>query len=102
MNNKLEQLINSSPVFVFMKGNKLWPQCGYSTKAVDILNYYKVEYDTFDVLSDDEVRQGIKEYANWPTFPQIYINGKLIGGSDILIELHQNQELDQILPHATK
>jgi monothiol glutaredoxin len=85
---------------VFMKGNKLMPQCGFSNNVVQILNVLGVPYETFDVLEDPEVRQGIKEYSSWPTIPQVYINGEFVGGSDIMIELYQKGELQQVVEVA--
>ncbi len=97
---RIETVVNSAPVVVFMKGNKLMPQCGFSNNVVQILNVLNVPYETFDVLEDYDVRQGIKEYSNWPTIPQLYVNGELVGGSDILIELYQKGELQQMLEVA--
>lgn len=97
---KIEQLVNDNKVLVFMKGSKLMPQCGFSNNVVQILNTLGVPYETVDVLQDHEIRQGIKEYSNWPTIPQVYINGEFLGGSDILIELYQNGELEQIVEVA--
>ena len=91
--NRLEALINSSPIMVFMKGTKLMPQCGFSNNVVQILTALGVSYETFDVLSDMEIREGIKDYSNWPTIPQVYVKGEFIGGSDILIELYNSGEL---------
>ena len=90
---RIETLINSSAIMVFMKGNKLMPQCGFSNNVVQILNALGMSFETFDVLSDMEIRQGIKEYSNWPTIPQVYVKGEFIGGSDILIELYNSGEL---------
>ena len=78
---------------VFMKGTKLMPQCGFSNNVVQILNSLGISFETFDVLSDIEIRQGIKDYANWPTIPQVYVKGEFIGGSDILIEMYNSGEL---------
>ena len=97
---KIEELISSSKIFVFMKGTKLMPQCGFSNNVVQILNSVGVEYKTFDVLEDYGVRQGIKEFSNWPTIPQVYVNGEFIGGSDILIELYNSKELHEALEVA--
>ena len=97
---RIEQLIGSSPVFVFMKGNKLMPQCGFSNNVVQILNALAVPFETFDVLSDMEVRQGIKEFSDWPTIPQVYVNGEFMGGSDILIEMYNSGELREKLAVA--
>lgn len=90
---RIETLINSSAIMVFMKGNKLMPQCGFSNNVVQILNALGMSFETFDVLSDMEIREGIKEYSNWPTIPQVYVKGEFIGGSDILIELYNSGEL---------
>ena len=93
--DKIQKLIDSSPVMVFMKGNKLMPQCGFSNNVVQILNSLGIEYSTFDVLSDFEVREGIKQYSNWPTIPQVYLKGEFLGGSDILIEMYNSGELKE-------
>ena len=80
-----------------MKGNKLMPQCGFSNNVVQILNSLGAPFETFDVLSDMEVRQGIKDFSNWPTIPQVYLDGEFIGGSDILIEMYNSGELREKL-----
>ena len=90
---RIETLVASSPVVVFMKGNKLMPQCGFSNNVCQILNALAVPFETFDVLSDPEVRQGIKEFSDWPTIPQVYVQGEFMGGSDILIEMYNSGEL---------
>ncbi|EKQ68242.1 monothiol glutaredoxin, Grx4 family [Leptolyngbyaceae cyanobacterium JSC-12] len=97
---RIDELIQSNKIMVFMKGNKLMPQCGFSNNVVQILNVLGVPYETVDVLADPEIRQGIKEYSNWPTIPQVYINGEFIGGSDIMIELYQKGELQQMVEVA--
>ena len=97
---RIEALITSSPVVVFMKGNKLMPQCGFSNNVVQILTALAVPFETFDVLSDPEIRQGIKEYSDWPTIPQVYVNGEFLGGSDILIEMYNSGELREKLAVA--
>ena len=94
---RIEALVASSPIVVFMKGNKLMPQCGFSNNVVQILNALAVPFETFDVLSDMEIRQGIKEFSEWPTIPQVYVNGEFIGGSDILIEMYNSGELREKL-----
>tara|TARA_A100001037_G_scaffold299060_1_gene323899 strand:- start:1195 stop:1518 length:324 start_codon:yes stop_codon:yes gene_type:complete len=91
--NRIESLINSSSIMVFMKGTKLMPQCGFSNNVVQILNALGMSFETFDVLSDMEIRQGIKDYSNWPTIPQVYVKGEFLGGSDILIEMYNSGEL---------
>jgi monothiol glutaredoxin len=89
----IKELVTSHRVVLFMKGNKFFPQCGFSARAVQILSQTGVEFETFDVLSDMEVRSGIKEYAQWPTIPQLYVDGEFLGGSDIMMEMFQNGEL---------
>ena len=98
--SRIESLIGSSPIFVFMKGTKLMPQCGFSNNVVQILNAMGMAFETFDVLSDMEIRQGIKEFSEWPTIPQVYVNGEFIGGSDILIEMYNSGELKEKLEIA--
>ena len=93
--SKIELLINSNPIFVFMKGNKLMPQCGFSNNVVQILNSLGVDFCSFDVLSDFDVREGIKEYSDWPTIPQVYLKGEFLGGSDILIEMYNSGSLKE-------
>jgi monothiol glutaredoxin len=97
---KIDNLIRENKIMVFMKGNKLMPQCGFSNNVVQILNTLAVPFETVDVLSDPEIRQGIKEYSNWPTIPQVYVDGEFVGGSDILIELYQKGELQQLVEVA--
>ena len=97
LKNRIIELINSSPVFLFMKGTSEQPQCGFSARVVAVLKKLEIEFKSFDVYSDEEIRQGIKEYANWPTIPQLYINGKFIGGCDIVVELAEEGELKRIL-----
>ena len=97
---RIEALINSSPIFVFMKGSKLMPQCGFSNNVVQILHSLGVAFETFAVLSDMEIRQGIKEFSSWPTIPQIYVQGEFMGGSDILIEMFNSGELKEKLEVA--
>ncbi len=93
LKERIESTINQDKIVVFMKGTKLMPQCGFSNNVVQILNVLGVPFSTFDVLSDMEIRQGIKEYSDWPTIPQVYLDGEFLGGSDILIEMYQNGEL---------
>ncbi|MEB3122288.1 MAG: Grx4 family monothiol glutaredoxin [Snowella sp.] len=95
INTRIQDLIAQNKVLVFMKGSKLMPQCGFSNNVVQILNMLGVTYETIDVLSDPEIRQGIKDYSNWPTIPQVYVNGEFLGGSDILIDLYQKGELQE-------
>ena len=93
--DKIQKLIDSNPVMVFMKGTKLMPQCGFSNNVVQILNSLGVEFATFDVLSDFAIREGIKEYSDWPTIPQVYLKGEFLGGSDILIEMYNSGDLKE-------
>jgi monothiol glutaredoxin len=95
INTRIKDLIAQNKVLVFMKGSKLMPQCGFSNNVVQILNMLGVTYETVDVLSDPEIRQGIKEYSDWPTIPQVYVNGEFLGGSDILIDLYHKGELQE-------
>jgi monothiol glutaredoxin len=97
---RIENLIKQNKIMVFMKGNKLMPQCGFSNNVVQILNALGVPFETVDVLEDYDIRQGIKEYSNWPTIPQVYIDGQFVGGSDIMIELYQKGELQQMVEVA--
>jgi monothiol glutaredoxin len=92
---RISDLIAQNKIMVFMKGNRLMPQCGFSNNVVQILNILGVPYETSDVLADQDIRQGIKEFSNWPTIPQVYINGEFIGGSDVLVQLYQSGELQQ-------
>ena len=95
--SRIETLNNSSPIMVFMKGTKLMPQCGFSNNVVQILNALGMHFETFDVLSDEDIRNGIKEYSNWPTIPQVFVKGEFLGGSDILIEMYNSGELREKL-----
>ena len=97
---RIEDLLKQNKIMVFMKGNKLMPQCGFSNNVVQILNVLGVPFETLDVLADPEIRDGIKQYSNWPTIPQVYVNGEFVGGSDIMIELYQKGELQQMLEVA--
>jgi len=98
LNNEIKTLIESNKVVLFMKGSTKFPLCGFSGRAVKILNLCGVtDIKTINILEDDEMRQAIKDYSQWPTVPQLYINGEFIGGSDIMAELYQNGELQKIL-----
>ena len=95
---RIKQQVTSHPVVLYMKGSPSFPQCGFSANAVRILNAIGVkEFFSVDVLQDAEIRQGIKDYANWPTIPQLYINGEFVGGSDIMTEMYQSGELQKLL-----
>jgi Grx4 family monothiol glutaredoxin len=94
---RLKKLINKESIMLFMKGNPSTPKCGFSRVAVQILNDQGVKYGTFDILEDDEVRQGLKEFSDWPTYPQLYIDGELVGGLDILKEMVTNGEFSSLI-----
>jgi monothiol glutaredoxin len=95
---RIDTLVKSSRVMLFMKGTAQFPQCGFSGRAIQVLKASgATEINTFNVLEDDDVRQGIKEYAQWPTIPQLYIDGEFVGGSDIMMEMYQSGELQQLL-----
>ncbi|MGB3239383.1 MAG: Grx4 family monothiol glutaredoxin [Geitlerinemataceae cyanobacterium] len=100
LQERIDKLVKENDVLVFMKGNKLMPQCGFSNNVVQILNVLGIPFETVDVLEDMEIRQGIKEYSNWPTIPQVYVKGEFLGGSDVLIELYQKEELAEKLTVA--
>jgi monothiol glutaredoxin len=88
--------INSSDVVLFMKGTPVFPQCGFSAAVVQILRDLGVKFKSFDVLKDAELRQGVKEFSNWPTIPQLYVKGEFVGGCDIIREMHANNELESV------
>jgi monothiol glutaredoxin len=94
---RIEKLIGSDRVVVFMKGSRGMPQCGFSAQVVQILDAHLPSYTTVDVLQDAEIRQGIKEFTNWPTIPQLYVGGEFVGGCDIVTEMYQNGELEGLL-----
>jgi monothiol glutaredoxin len=93
-------MVQNHPVLLFMKGSKLFPQCGFSNTATQILNSFNIDYHTVDVLADERIRQGIKEYSSWPTIPQLYVAGEFMGGSDIMIEMYQSGELGEVIEKA--
>ena len=94
---RLDEIVRKSDIVLFMKGSALFPQCGFSSKAVAILDHLGVAFDTVDVLQDPEIRQGIKAYSDWPTIPQLYVKGEFVGGSDIMMEMFEAGELQQLL-----
>lgn len=100
LKERIDNIVKQNKIVVFMKGSKLMPQCGFSNNVVQILNTLGVPFETVDILADNELRQGVKEYSNWPTIPQVYVNGEFIGGSDILIEMYQSGELQQMVEVA--
>jgi len=97
---RIQELVDRHPVLLFMKGSKIFPQCGFSNTASQILQSFNIEYHTVDVLADDSIRQGVKQYSNWPTIPQLYVAGEFIGGSDIMIEMYQSGELGEMIEKA--
>jgi len=94
---EIETTIKDNSVVLFMKGTSEMPQCGFSSKVVNILNYIDVDYKDINVLSNDEIRQGIKDFSDWPTIPQLYVEGEFVGGCDIIIEMTLSGELDKLL-----
>jgi monothiol glutaredoxin len=90
---RIDALVKSNDVVLFMKGSPLFPQCGFSSKAIAILDHLGVAYESVDVLQDMEIRQGIKAYSDWPTIPQLYVKGEFLGGSDIMMEMYEAGEL---------
>lgn len=96
----IAELVQTNKIVIFMKGSPAMPQCGFSANASAILRTYGKPMAHFDVLSDPEVRQGIKEFSQWPTIPQIYVNGEFLGGSDILMQMHQAGELKEVIDEA--
>ncbi|NJS15563.1 MAG: Grx4 family monothiol glutaredoxin [Sphingopyxis sp.] len=99
---RITQLVAASPVVLFMKGTPLFPQCGFSSRAIAILDHLGVAYDSVDVLQDMEVRQGIKEFSDWPTIPQLYVQGEFVGGSDIMMEMYEAGELQTLVADLPK
>lgn len=97
---RIDDLVKANRVVLFMKGTALFPQCGFSSRAVTILDRLGVPFETVDVLQDQEIRQGIKEYSDWPTIPQLYVDGEFVGGSDIMMEMFESGELQQLLEQA--
>ena len=96
-NSRIDQLVKANDVVLFMKGTALFPQCGFSSRAVSILDHLAVPYQTVDVLQDPEIRDGIKQYSDWPTIPQLYVKGEFVGGSDIMMEMFESGELQQLV-----
>jgi monothiol glutaredoxin len=95
--NRIGEIVKSNEVVLFMKGTPLFPQCGFSSRAVTILEHLGTPFESVDVLQDPEIRQGIKEYSDWPTIPQLYVKGEFVGGSDIMLEMFQSGELQQLV-----
>ena len=94
---RLNALVKANDVVLFMKGTALFPQCGFSSRAIAILDHLAVPYETVDVLQDQDIRNGIKAYSDWPTIPQLYVKGEFVGGSDIMMEMFESGELQQLV-----
>ncbi len=97
---RIQELIDKAPVVLFMKGTKSFPQCGFSSRVVEVLKKEGVPFETVNVLSDPEIREGIKAFSSWPTIPQLYLKGKFVGGCDIVVEMQATGELDRELKAA--
>ena len=97
---RIAEIVTTNPVVLFMKGTPLVPQCGFSNQAITILDRIGVEYQSVDVLQDQEIRSGIKAYSDWPTIPQLYVNGEFVGGSDIMMDMYQAGELHTLFAKA--
>ena len=97
---RIAGIVKGNDIVLFMKGTSLFPQCGFSSRAVAILDRLGATYETVDVLQDPDIRQGIKEYSDWPTIPQLYVKGEFVGGSDIMMEMFESGELQQLLEKA--
>ena len=94
---RIEDLVRDNDIVLFMKGTQLFPQCGFSSRAVAILDHLRVPFKKVDVLQDPDIRQGIKDYSEWPTIPQLYVKGEFVGGSDIMMEMFESGELKQLV-----
>ncbi len=101
VNDRIKKQLESHPVLLYMKGTPDFPQCGFSAKTVSVLRALDAKFDYVNIFEDPEIREGLKRYSNWPTFPQLYVNGELVGGCDIAVELYQSGELKQMLESAT-
>ena len=97
---KIGDLVGQNDIVLFMKGSPLFPQCGFSSRAIAILDHLEVKYETVDVLQDQDIRQGIKEFSDWPTVPQLYVKGEFVGGSDIMMEMFESGELKHLVGEA--
>ena len=99
---RIADLVGKSDVLLFMKGTPLFPQCGFSSRAVAILQHLNADFESVDVLQDQAIRQGIKAYSDWPTIPQLYVNGEFVGGSDIMMEMYESGELAELIKDGPK
>ena len=97
VNQRIGELVGQNDIVLFMKGSPLFPQCGFSSRAIAILDHLGVTYETVDVLQDQSIRDGIKAYSDWPTVPQLYVKGEFVGGSDIMMEMFESGELKQLV-----
>ena len=97
VNSRIGDIVNSNDVVLFMKGTPLFPQCGFSSRAIAILDHLGVGYESVDVLQDMDIRQGIKQFSDWPTIPQLYVKGEFVGGSDIMMEMYESGELGELM-----
>ncbi|SDI25183.1 Grx4 family monothiol glutaredoxin [Aliiruegeria lutimaris] len=98
--DNIKQTVTENDVVLYMKGTKMAPQCGFSQRVAGVLNYMQIDYTDVNVLADDEIRQGIKEYSDWPTIPQLYVKGEFVGGCDIITEMTLSGELDKLLEES--
>jgi monothiol glutaredoxin len=99
---QIDEVVKKNKIIVFMKGTPSFPMCGFSAATVQVLDSYNVPYESVDVLEDPAIREGIKRYSNWPTIPQVYVNGEFIGGCDIIREMHANGELEPLIRAAVE
>ncbi len=99
---RIAELVGKNEIVLFMKGTPLFPQCGFSSRAVAILDHLAMPYETVDVLQDPEIRQGIKDYSDWPTVPQLYVKGQFVGGSDIMMEMFESGELKELVGQSAE
>jgi monothiol glutaredoxin len=95
--SRIADIVKANEVVLFMKGTALFPQCGFSSRAIAILDHLGATYETVDVLQDQDIRQGIKSFSDWPTIPQLYVKGEFVGGSDIMMEMFESGELQQLI-----
>ena len=100
--SRIADIVGKNDVVLFMKGTALFPQCGFSSRAVAIFDHLGASYETVDVLQDQEIRQGIKEYSDWPTIPQLYVKGEFVGGSDIMMEMFESGELQTLVGQSAE
>ena len=100
LRSRIDELVKNNRVVLFMKGNKVFPSCGFSAQVVQILKHHKVDFETVNVLADPGIRGGIKEYSDWPTIPQLYVGGEFVGGCDIVTDMHNSGELEKLFGKA--